>query len=108
MWCFRSTSKFVYQLEAVTEAQPLLLEQHLKAANGSVVTVQHEHGQGGELARSVPTVATVHHHRGFPGLHLVCDPQCSCQDQLQKQRLSREAENRRMFFFLLRRHQCSP
>lgn len=74
-----------YQLEAVTEAQPLLLEQDFKAANGSVVTVQHQHGQGGELARSVPTIAAVHHHRRFPRLHLVCDPQCSSQDQLQIQ-----------------------
>lgn len=78
-----STWKFVYQLEAVTEAQPLLLEQHLETADGAVVSVQHEHGQGRELARAVPTVAAVHHHRGFPGLHLVCNPQCSCHDQLQ-------------------------
>lgn len=33
-----------YQLETVTEAQPLLLEQHFEAANGSVVTIQHQHG----------------------------------------------------------------
>lgn len=51
-----------YQLETVTEAQPLLLEQHLEAADGAVVTVQHQHSQGGELARPVPTVAAVHHH----------------------------------------------
>lgn len=67
-----------YQLEAVTKTQPLFLKQHLEAANGAVVTVQHEHGQGGELARTVPAVAAVHHHRGFPRLYLVCDPQCSC------------------------------
>ena len=80
---WQSAWKFVYQLEAVTEAQPLLLKQHLKTADGAVVTVQHEHGQGRELACAVPTVATVHHHWGFPRLHLVCDPQCSCHDQLQ-------------------------
>lgn len=51
-----------YQLEAVTKAQPLLLKQHLEAANGAVVTVQHEHGQRGELACAVPAIATVHHH----------------------------------------------
>lgn len=67
------SGKWIYQLEAVTEAQPLFLKQHLEATNGAVVAVQHEHGQGGELARAVPAVAAVHHHRCFPGLHLVCD-----------------------------------
>ncbi len=58
--------RFVYQLEAVTETQPLFLKQHLEAANGAVVTVQHQHGQGGELSCAVPAVATVHHTDVFP------------------------------------------
>lgn len=74
------------QLEAVTKAQPLFLEQNLKTTNGAVIAVQHEHGQGGELAGPVPAVAAVHHHRGFPRLHLVCDPQRSCENQLQRKK----------------------
>lgn len=78
--------RFAYQLEAVTKAQPFFLQQHLKSTNGAVIPVQHEHGQGGELARPVPAIAAVHHHRGLPRLHLVCDPQRSCQDQLQRKK----------------------
>lgn len=74
------------QLEAVTKAQPLFLEQNLKTTNGAVIAVQHEHGQGGELARPVPAIAAVHHNRGFPRLHLVCDPQRSCENQLQRKK----------------------
>lgn len=74
--------KFVYQLEAVTKTQPFFLKQHLKTTNGSVITVQHKHGQGGQLTRAVPTVTAVHHHWGFSRLHLVCNPQRSCQNQL--------------------------
>lgn len=65
MWLSETSEVYenvFYQLEAVTKAQPLFLKQHLEAANGAVVTVQHEHGQGGELACAVPTVAAVHHH----------------------------------------------
>lgn len=69
----------------MTKAQPLFLKQHFKAANGAVVTIQHEHRQGGELSRAVPAVAAVHHNRRFPWLHFVCDPQRSSQDQLQTQ-----------------------
>lgn len=75
---------FMYQLEAVAKAEPLFLQQRFETPNGAVITVQHEHGQGGELARPVPAVTAVHHHRGFPWLHLVCDPQRSCEDQLQR------------------------
>ena len=73
----------VYQLEAVTKAQPLFLQQHFEAADGAVVTVQHEHGQGGELGCAVPAVAAVDHHWCFPRLHLICNPQSSGQNQLQ-------------------------
>lgn len=84
----------------MTEAQPLLLEQHLEPANGAVVTVQHEHGQGGELGGAVPTVATVDHHRCFPRLHLVCNPQSSCQDQLQTHTAQSRAWKVAVSFFL--------
>lgn len=78
--------RFVYQLEAVTKAQPFFLQQHLKSTNGAVITVQHDHGQGGELACPVPAIAAVHHHRGLPRLHLVCDTQRSCEDQLRRKK----------------------
>lgn len=41
----RALKKSVYQLEAMTKAQPLFLKKHLEAANGAVITIQHEHGQ---------------------------------------------------------------
>lgn len=79
-----ANERFIYQLKAVTKAQPFFLQQHLKSTNGAVITVQHEHGQRRELARPVPAIAAVHHHRGLPRLHLVCNPQRSCEDQLRR------------------------
>lgn len=35
----------IYLLEAMSETQPLFLNQNFKAPNGAVVPVQHEHGQ---------------------------------------------------------------
>ena len=34
-------------------------EPHLKSLNGSVVSIQHDLGQGTSLTRSIPTVAAV-------------------------------------------------
>lgn len=68
----------IYLLEAMSETQPLFLNQNFKAPNGAVVPVQHEHGQRGELSRAVPAVATVHHYRRLPRLHFVRNPQSSC------------------------------
>lgn len=48
--------------EAVTEAEPLFLQQYLKATYGSVVRVQHNQGQGGQLRSSVPAVTAMNHH----------------------------------------------
>lgn len=59
--------------EAVSEAQPFLLQQHLEASERAEVRVQHEHGQRGELSRAVPAIAAVHHHWRLTRLNSVCD-----------------------------------
>lgn len=71
-----------YWCKLVSKAYPLLLHQDFEALNGSVVAVQHEHGQGGELGRAVPAVAAVNQHRAAARGHLVCHLDGSCQHQL--------------------------
>ena len=55
---------------------------YLEPSESAVVAVQHQHGQRGELSRSVPAVTAVDHHRRLPGLQLISYLCCSCQQQL--------------------------
>ena len=57
--------------ELVTKAQPLLLYQDHEPSEGPVVTVQHQHGQGGQLAGPVPSITAVDNHTGPVDTHLV-------------------------------------
>lgn len=72
----------VYLLEAVSKADPLLLNELLEAGDGSVVWVQHDEAKGGQLSCSVPAITAVNHNWRLTGLHLIRNPQCSSQDQL--------------------------
>lgn len=71
-----------HQLESVAKAQPLLLHKHFKAPDGSVVAIQHEQGQGGELGCPVPAIAAVHNHRRLPRFHLVSNAKGSGKNEL--------------------------
>ena len=51
------------RMKAVAEAQPLFLDEHLEAAQSAIVSVEHEHGERGELSGAVPAVRAVHEHR---------------------------------------------
>lgn len=77
-------SRESYRCKLVSKAYPLLLHQDFKAFHGSVVAVEHEHGQRGELSRAVPAVAAVNQHRAPARRHLVCHLDGSCQHQLPR------------------------
>lgn len=85
-----------YRCKLVSKAYPLFLHQNFKAFNGSVVAVQHEHGQGGELSRAVPAVAAVNQHRAPARWHLVCHLNGSCQHELA--RSNRHQTNNTAYF----------
>lgn len=51
LWC----GSYGWQLELIAPAD-------LEASEGAVVAVQQQHGQRGELSRSIPAVAAVNHH----------------------------------------------
>lgn len=53
---------FTHELKSMSEAQPLLFHEDFKPADGAVVAVQHEHGEGRQLSRAVPAVTAVNHH----------------------------------------------
>ena len=45
--------------EFVSEGDPFALNQNLKAFDRSIVRIEHQFGQGGDLRRSVPAVGAM-------------------------------------------------
>ena len=50
-------------LELMSEARPLLLQQHQKPIDGPVIRIQHNLRQGSHLSGAVPPVTAVHKNR---------------------------------------------
>lgn len=71
-----------HQLKSVAEAQPLLLHKHFEAPDGSVVAIQHEQGERGELGCPVPAITAVDNHGCLPWFHFVSNPKGSSKNEL--------------------------
>lgn len=74
---------FTHKLKSMSKAQPFFLHEDFKPSDGSVVPVQHEHGQGRQLGCTVPAIAAVHHHRRLPWFNSVSNPESSGKNELQ-------------------------
>ena len=71
----------------MSKTDPFFLDQYFKALDAPVEAVQHEHGQGRQLGRPVPTITAVHHHRALPRRNPVCDLDGSRQNKLAKKNM---------------------
>ena len=70
----------------MSTADPFLFDKNLKPFDGSVVGVQHDHGECRQLGRTIPSITTVHQNRGFVTLYLVSNPHCPSQNYLEEEK----------------------
>lgn len=72
-----------YHCKSMSKTYPFFLYKNFKALDGSVIAVQHKHGQCSELCSSIPAIAAVHHYRGFTRFNFIRNSYCSSKKHLK-------------------------